>query len=76
MWNSPPQNVVEAKMLSDFKKKLDIALGLKGYGRKGGIRILNLMISHDQNEWQSRLKGPNGLLLLPVSMYDLENTQN
>jgi len=30
VWNSLPQNVVEAKMLSDFKKKLDIALGAKG----------------------------------------------
>ena len=38
VWNSPPQNVVEAKTLSDFKKKLDIALGAKGiegYGGKG-----------------------------------------
>ena len=34
-----PQNVVEAKTLSDIKKKLDIALGAKrieGYGGKGG----------------------------------------
>ena len=39
VWNSLPQNVVEAKTLSDFKKKLDIALGakgIKGYGGKGG----------------------------------------
>ena len=39
VWNSLPQNVVEAKTLSDFKNKLDIALGakrIKGYGRKGG----------------------------------------
>ena len=38
VWNSRPQNVVEAKTLSDFKKKLDIALGakwIKGYGGKG-----------------------------------------
>ena len=38
VWNSLPQNVVEAKMLSDFKKKLDIALGakgIKGYGGNG-----------------------------------------
>ena len=48
MWNSLPQNVVEAKTLSDFKKKLDIALEAKGI--RGGIRILNSMISHDQNE--------------------------
>ena len=27
------------------------------------------MISHDQNEWQSRLEGPNGLLLLLVFMF-------
>ena len=49
-WNSLPQNVVEAKMLSDFKKKLDIALGtkrIKGYGGEGRIRMLNLMTSHD-----------------------------
>ena len=50
VWNSQPQNVVEAKVLSDFKKKLDIALGVKGfkgYGKKWEIRILNSMISHD-----------------------------
>ena len=38
VWNSLSQNVVEAKMLSDFKKELDIALGakgVKGYERKG-----------------------------------------
>ena len=50
VWNSLPQNVVEAKMLCDFKKKLDIALGAKGIWEEGVIRILNLMISHDQNE--------------------------
>ena len=36
---SIPQNVAEAKMLSDFRKKLDIALGatgIKRYGGKGG----------------------------------------
>ena len=41
VWNSLPQNVVEAKTLSDFRKKLDIALvakGIKGYGRKWGSR--------------------------------------
>ena len=40
MWNLPPQNVVEAKTLFDFKKKLDIALGdkgIKGYGRRGKL---------------------------------------
>jgi len=26
VWNSLPHNIVEAKTLSDFKKKLDIAL--------------------------------------------------
>ena len=69
--NSLPQNVGEAKMLSDFKKKLDVALGakgIKGYGVKG-IRILNSMISNDQNERRSRLEGLNGLLLLLVSMF-------
>ena len=38
VWNSLPQKVVEAKMLSDFKNKLDFALGAKGiegYGGKG-----------------------------------------
>ena len=53
VWNSRPQKVGEAKTLSDFKNKLDGALGpfgIKGYGGKG-IMILNLMISHDHNEW-------------------------
>ena len=71
LWNSLSQKVFEAKTLSDFKNKLYIALGAKGikaYGRKGGIRILNSMISCDQDEWWSRLEGPNGLLLLLVSM--------
>ena len=36
VWNSLPQKVVEAKMLSDFKKKLDIALGAKGIEGYGG----------------------------------------
>jgi len=40
VWNSLPQNVDEAKMLSDVKKKFNIALGatkgIKGYRRKGG----------------------------------------
>ena len=38
VWNSLPQKV-EAKILCDFKKKLDIALGakgIKGYGWKVG----------------------------------------
>ena len=67
VWNSLPQNVVEAKKLSDFQKKLDLTLGAKGIEGKGGIRIL--MISHDQNEWWSRLKGLNGQILLLVSMF-------
>ena len=65
------RKVVEAKTLHDFKKKLDIALGAKGirgYGTNGGIRILNSVISYDQDEWRSRLKRPNGFLLLLVSM--------
>ena len=69
VWNSLPQNAVEVK--ANFKKKLDITLGakgIKGYGGKGGIRILNSMISHDQNEWWSRLEGLNDLLLLLVSI--------
>jgi len=35
VWNSLPQNVIEAKTLSDFKKTLDLSLGaegIKGYG--------------------------------------------
>ena len=39
VWNSLPQDVVEAKTLSDLKKKLDMVLGdkgIKGYGGKGG----------------------------------------
>ena len=43
VWNSLPLKVVEAKMFSDLKKKLDIALGakgIKGYGGKEeGIRV-------------------------------------
>ena len=65
VWNSLPQKVVQAKTLCDFKKKLDFALrakGIKGYEGGGGIRILISMISHGQNEWRSRLEGPNGLL--------------
>ena len=60
VWNSLPQKVVEAKTFSDFKNKLATALGAKGiegYGGKGGIRILNLMISHDQNECGAGSKG-------------------
>ena len=41
VWNSLPQDVVEDKTLSDFKKKLDIALGakgIKGYGGEGGTQ--------------------------------------
>ena len=39
VWNSLPQNAVEAKTLWNFKKKFDIALGakgIKGYGGKWG----------------------------------------
>jgi len=63
--------------LCDFEKELDVALGaeeIEGYGGGGGggeIRILNSMISRD-NEWGSRLEGPNGLLLLLVSMFLVE----
>ena len=36
MWNSVPQKEVETKTLSDFRKKLDIALGAKGiWGGRG-----------------------------------------
>ena len=34
VWNSLPQKVVQAKTLCDFKKKLDIALRIKGHGGK------------------------------------------
>ena len=54
VWNSLPQNVVEAKTLSDFKKKLDRALGAKAIWGEGGISLLNLMINHDQNDCRSR----------------------
>ena len=40
LWNSLPQEIVDAKTLNAFKRRLDIALGangIKGYG----------MISHD-----------------------------
>jgi len=65
VWNSLPQKVVEVKTLCDFKKESDIVLGAKGIWG-GGIRILNLMISHDHNEWGSKLEGLNGLLLLSL----------
>jgi len=38
LWNSLPQNVVEAKTLCDFKKKLHVAFetnAIKGYGERG-----------------------------------------
>jgi len=38
-------------------------------GGKGGVRILNLMISHDLIEWGSRFEGPDGPLLLLVLMF-------
>jgi len=38
---------------------------------EGRLSILNLMISHDQNEWWNRLEGANGLLLLRVSMFNV-----
>ena len=63
--------LVEAKTLCDFKKELDITLGAKGIRDMGGrgIRILNLMLSHEHNEWRSRFEGPNGLLLVLFSMF-------
>ena len=36
VWNSLPQKVVEAKMLCDFKKELNIALVVKGIKGDGG----------------------------------------
>ena len=72
LWNLLPQKVVKAKTLNVFEKQLDIALEakiIKGYGEgEGRFRLLSSMISHDHNEWWSRLEGPNGLLLLLVSM--------
>jgi len=62
VWNSLPQNVVKAKTLSDFKKKLDFALGAKGitgYRGRGGIRILNSMI--ESLQYSTRPFGPSSM---------------
>ena len=40
LWNSLPQEVVDAKILSVFKRRLDIAVGangIKGYGENAGL---------------------------------------
>jgi len=40
LWNSLPQEVVDAKTLNVFKRWLNIALGVngvKGYGEKAGL---------------------------------------
>ena len=40
LWNSLPQEVIDAKTLNVFKKRLDIALGangIKAYGEKAGL---------------------------------------
>jgi len=42
VWNSLPQNVVEAKTLRDFTEKLDRALGVKGKRDMGGSGIRKL----------------------------------
>ena len=52
-WNSLPQNVIEAKTLSDFEKKLDIALGAKGSkgywgGGAGDIKMNGGAVSKGQ----------------------------
>ena len=39
VWNSLPQKVAEAKILSDFKKKLDIALGAKGIKESKDVQV-------------------------------------
>ena len=36
---------------------------------KSRIRLLSWTISHDHNQWWSRLEGPNGLLLLLFSIF-------
>ena len=40
LWNSLPQEAVDAKTLNVFKRRLDIALGVNGiksYGEKAGL---------------------------------------
>jgi len=59
------------------RRKLDIALGAKGiegYGGGGGAGRGDQDVEFEDqpgihNEWRSRLDGPNGLLLLLVSMF-------
>ena len=41
----------------------------QGIWGEGGIRILILMISHNQDECWSRRQGPNDLLLLISTMF-------
>jgi len=43
LWNSSPQEVVDAKILNVFKRRLHTALGvngIKGYGGKAGLDYL------------------------------------
>ena len=47
-------------------------MGEWDWGGVGRIRILNLMINHDHNEWRSKLEGLNDLLPLLVSMFQCE----
>ena len=40
LWNSFPQEIVDAKTLNVFERRLDIAIGsngIKGYGEKAGL---------------------------------------
>lgn len=62
--NSLPPTAVEAKLLGNFKVEVDwflFSTGVKGYTEKAGLRGKN---RSDTIEWQSRLDGRNGLILL------------
>jgi len=62
LWNSLPNEAVEATSLNVFKTQIDKCLnrkGVMGYGERAGKWELNPhdQISHDLIEWRSRLEG-------------------